>query len=323
MRKETTIFPHQAATAAYKELGLLIKSALYEGYPLLAKGIKSVFVYQDEDNEFVITFSYNNEGEKLRLMLQLHDLFSVKLLQLHDSSGEPYIFISSACMPLSKIIPNQSNSNALAQPLPKPSDRALEGLFKILKINDTSIIQRCIKATNDAYQQYETENKSSKNNDAVPIKIYQPEKLKDIVAGYLIKNKVTFFKDLAELPESLIKQYPDLDTDPKNLFIRNVQKTISKYFQVFDATKVKNLTALESLKEIETAPNDKNPYNAVHKVIQGIDKKCKEAFLSNLKETIKPVREEVIRAMKQYNEDKKLFTENFATDNSGTNQLSS
>lgn len=148
-------------------------------------------------------------------------------------------------------------------------------------------------------------------------KIYEAKTLRDLSAEAAIKIRYTtnskseYYKKLLLLNNHLRETYPELEFDYKKLFIHKVNKVLERNAKNLDEkTHAKEFTFLKSLRQ---AIHGKNPYNDVHKILQEIDKEFKKAFLSNsFKDIMKPIREQIVQAMKEYNEDKKLYVEHTA-----------
>lgn len=135
--------------------------------------------------------------------------------------------------------------------------------------------------------------------------IRQPKSLKQISANVVISNKHGLFKKLENLPEKLTLEFPDLDIDYQHKFINAVRKKISfiSFKPSGDETKYLNLL----LKALDA----NHPYNAVHPVIVEIKQISKANFLSTFKDNMEPLANEIISLMKQYNEEKKEYVQNF------------
>ncbi|STX55568.1 Uncharacterised protein [Legionella beliardensis] len=140
-----------------------------------------------------------------------------------------------------------------------------------------------------------------------------PPKLKDITASYVMKNKITFFRELIEAPESILQQYPALDTNPKNIFLLNMRTIVKDFRDLF--CKDNDEEGLDFLKKIEIALKDENPCIAVETVIQGITEKHR-VFIYGLKTN-------VIGALAQYNEDNKRLNDIISEDSEVVDQTNS
>lgn len=134
-----------------------------------------------------------------------------------------------------------------------------------------------------------------------PFNIYNPKKLTEITSGYIIKDKIKFFKGLSLLPLDVINKFKELDVDYKRIFIR--KSTAALYGIKFTPQEEETLF----LKELYNALQEKNPYNSMHGVINKIDRKMQVGFFSQFKSNMEPLRNELVGLMKEYNSNKNQY----------------
>jgi hypothetical protein len=139
----------------------------------------------------------------------------------------------------------------------------------------------------------------------MPQEIFQPKRLSQYVANFVIKNKTGFFKDLARLDGRTREKFPELDIDYKAKFINGVKKLI------LGITFKPTVEEEKYLGLLANALGSDNPYNSVHSVLQEMDKVIKSAFLSMFKKNMQPIRAATIELMKQYAAEKKEYAAHF------------
>lgn len=121
-----------------------------------------------------------------------------------------------------------------------------------------------------------------------------PKTLKEITADYLFSNKVKFFKKLSTVPLDCIEKFPGLDIDYKRIFIRNSQVILN------DLKFTPEGEERTYLQQLYNALKEENPYNSMHQVIQKIDSKIKVEIFSQFKTHMQPIRNELVKLMKEY-----------------------
>ena len=151
-----------------------------------------------------------------------------------------------------------------------------------------------------------TYSSSNKNSLLSQVKEYRnPKSLFQTAANMLIVNRNTFFKKLVVLPETITNKLPELDVDYRHKFCLKVKKLIKGVLFKPDEKEQ------EYLDKLISALDEKNPYNAIHAVLEEIGKINKQAYLSTFKDHMQPIRDRIINFMKEYNGGKEEYVKHF------------
>lgn len=131
------------------------------------------------------------------------------------------------------------------------------------------------------------------------------DRLAQLSLQVALKNKNNFFKERQSLPEKMLEKYPELDIDYKRQFCTRVKQLIQSIsFKPNEKEK-------SYLDKIENALKSEMPYNAIHPILIEIDQDNKKGFLSTFKKNMEPLRLDIIKFMKEYNENKKEYVKHF------------
>jgi len=135
--------------------------------------------------------------------------------------------------------------------------------------------------------------------------------LEDITLAHIRENKNKFFKDLPKLSSKVKEKYPDLEIEPKKRFIYKLQKIIEQFTKKLNPEE--NKDEFIFLEKFKNALSKNQPYNEIHEIIsKDLDVKIKqESFLSAFKANMQPIRKEIVLAMKEYNQDKEIYSQYF------------
>ncbi len=137
--------------------------------------------------------------------------------------------------------------------------------------------------------------------------IVQVKPLTELAAKAVIENKAFLFFQLRGVSDDLKKVYPELELDPMKRFIHKIDQLINRSLEGFK--KETHPQELEFLARIKNALSEANPYNAVNLLIRELSKIMQVAYISDFTANMKPVKNQIVTMLKEYNSDKTFYAE--------------
>lgn len=131
--------------------------------------------------------------------------------------------------------------------------------------------------------------------------------LTELAAKTVIENKSLLFSKLKGVPDDLKSKFPELELIPIKRFTYKVEKLIERFLEKF--TQETDEQELSFLAKMQQALSEKNPYNSINILLRKLDSIMKKSFLSTFTDNMKPLRNQMVTILKEYNSDKTFYVD--------------